>query len=304
MLPSADDETEKIQTVPLDESGVTVGRLLRLCYPYNSPQLDTLEDVSILLDTCEKYQMHRLAEKLVSSELAKFVDMNPLRAYILACRANSLQEARRAAFGCLALAQNEIIASAEPGIRHLSGLAFKSLLLYHNNCRLAASSVLSNCRFSWSSSVYCWFNTYGHDPTCGEDCHQRFWYGDGLRSTVYPRKWWFDMMSVAVAYLSHDAPPLCPRLAEKIPFPTNLPCSYCRINAGDELHRFFRLLEQEIERQVKAVSILSIVRSTKNARYDSLSHRSSLYSSRNPHTQTYLRIPCVNRRHDRGAPEI
>ncbi|KAI0084877.1 hypothetical protein BDY19DRAFT_968587 [Irpex rosettiformis] len=252
MLPTGDD-TDPVQTVPLEEGSITVARLLRLCYPFGSPQLGTLDDVSNLLNTCEKYQMHRLAEKLVSSELAKFVDTNPLRAYILACRANSLQEARRAAYRCLVLSLEDIIASAEPEIRHLSALAFKSLLLYYNQCRQAAATVLSSCRFGWTSTAYCWFNTYGHDLSCGDACQQRFWYGEGLRCTVYPRRWWYDMMSPAVTHLLHEAPPLSPRLAETIPFPKNLPCNYCRTSSGDDLHRFFGLLEQEIQTQVKAV---------------------------------------------------
>ncbi len=256
-LPSG-DESDPIQTVPFEEDGMTLSHLLRLCYPIAGPQLATLETISPLLDVCDKYQMYGIAEKLVSSELAKHTEENPLRAYILACRANSLPEAQRAAVACLSRPFEEIIASPDPDIRHLSALAFKSLLVYYNKCRQTAASVLSNCRFPWSTGVYCWFSAYGHDNICVEESYQRFWYGEGLRSTVYPRKWWFDLMNAAVNHLMHNAPPLSPNLVEVITFPKNLPCNYCRVSSGDDLHRFIRALEKEIEKQVRAVSGLTL----------------------------------------------
>ncbi|KAI0798474.1 hypothetical protein BC629DRAFT_1500088, partial [Irpex lacteus] len=159
-----------------------------------------------LLDVCDKYQMYGIAEKLVSSELAKHTEENPLP--------------QRAAVACLSRPFEEIIASPDPDIRHLSALAFKSLLVYYNKCRQTAPLFY---------------------PThMREESYQRFWYGEGLRSTVYPRKWWFDLMNAAVNHLMHNAPPLSPNLVEVIAFPKNLPCNYCRVSSGDDLHRFIR----------------------------------------------------------------
>ncbi|KAI0738129.1 hypothetical protein BC629DRAFT_1250013, partial [Irpex lacteus] len=94
-----DDEQPVVQTVSLEENG-----FLHLCYPFGgSPEAGSLDAVSTLLRVCDKYQAHGLAEKLGQAELTKFVDEDPLRVYVLACRASILEVTQRAAYGCLTL---------------------------------------------------------------------------------------------------------------------------------------------------------------------------------------------------------
>lgn len=246
-----------VHTIALEEDHVTVERLLRLCYPFSGPQLDTLDDLSSLLDVCHKYEMHALAERLASAELAKFVDVDPLRAYVLACRVNSIREAERAAFGCLLLPLEEIIASNVPEIERLPASSYRSLLVYYTSCRQVAAKVAAgNYKWIISRTDYCWMGA--SDCVCqrstGPD--SRIFFGKtNAQSAVQTTQWWSEMMRVVVTYLSHQAAPRDIHWVDATPFPKGIVCLYCKERYIEDLRRFFGFMELEIEQEVKAVSI-------------------------------------------------
>ncbi|KAI0798438.1 hypothetical protein BC629DRAFT_1592035 [Irpex lacteus] len=222
-------------TVPLQEDGVVLEQLLRLCYPTGSiPKHSTLDSVSSLLKVCEKYQMHGIMERLACIELPRFVNTDPFRTYALAYRANVTQEMQRAAYECLTLSLDDIVAANIPEIRDLPASAYRGLLLYHRRCRQIAASIANGPHYQWiGDSTYCWVITKGHDAPCAGALSRRV-VRFGAATQPY-------------------APPRRPRLAENIPFPKDLPCSLCRAHVGEHLNRFLHLLEREIERMVKAV---------------------------------------------------
>ncbi|KAI0084868.1 hypothetical protein BDY19DRAFT_909465 [Irpex rosettiformis] len=261
LVPTA-ERSDTVRTITLEEDRTTVERLLLLCYPLGCPRLDTLDEISSLLDACDKYQMDGLAERLASAELAKFVDTDPVRAYILACRANVVQEAQRAAYGCLRLPLKDIIATTMPGMQRVSASAYRSLLVYYDNCREAAAKV-SRSPYRWITidNDYCWLSStrFGHKAAICNFDHSAaglVYYGIDLEHQVTPRKWWNEMMKDVATYLSHQAPPRNPRLADAIPFPKDLPCGICKACSGEELVRFFSLMEKEIEKEIKAVEFI------------------------------------------------
>lgn len=259
MIPSS-ETAQPVQTVALQEDGVALEQLLRLCYPTGSiPKHSTLDSVSSLLKVCEKYQMHGIMERLACIELPRFVNTDPFRTYALAYRANVTQEMQRAAYECLTLSLDDIVAANIPEIRDLPASAYRGLLLYHRRCRQIAASIANGPHYQWlGDSTYCWVITKGHDAPCAGALSRRVVrFGADTQPYVAPCQWWDDIREVVSTYLSHQAPPRRPRLAENIPFPKDLPCGFCKVRVGEHLNKFLRLLEQEIERMVKTVSSIS-----------------------------------------------
>ncbi|KAI0798439.1 hypothetical protein BC629DRAFT_219556 [Irpex lacteus] len=262
-----------VQTVSLAEDGDTVSRLLHLFYPFGAIGINDLKTASMLVDVCDKYQVHALADRL---GLIKLVDTDPVRIYVLACRAHDWDAARRAAFGCLALPLEQIIDSDGGGQRHLPTPLYRSLLVYYSQCRRIAAHVLSGHDYPWLSEVaandFCWFTGEAvHDACC---LLSTTWYSYGSKSSPrcphtmtrrvsatttvsgrYPKQWWHDAMAPIEAFLAYQAPPLQLCLAKNAPFvkPVNIPCNACKTRSAEDIFRFFIILEAEILKRVKGV---------------------------------------------------
>ncbi|KAI0798448.1 hypothetical protein BC629DRAFT_1438901 [Irpex lacteus] len=246
-LPSA-EASDTIQTVELEEDGATVLGFLHLCYPIGNPGARDRQSG----------RTHALAEKLGRTELMMFIDTDPLRTYVLACRANAREVARRAAYGCLTLPLEKMITSKMSEVGHLSTSSYSNLLVYYCSCRQAAVAAFTGRRFAWMRSEfeYCWFSS-SHDrddcPTSSDACYA-YCYDNVLPwSTVQPRRWWYNMTSTIEMYLEYKAPPLSPRLTKNIRLPkrAEIQCEYCRTHFESDWYRFAVHLEEDMAKRVK-----------------------------------------------------
>jgi len=243
MPPGAD---EKVQIVSLTEDGETIEQLLRLCYPTYDFYQKTLDKISALMGACDKYQMDFAATRLARTSVANFVLSEPLRVYVLACRAHADQEARRAAYYCLSKPIGDLIVTQIPDFRYISANAYRSLLNYYHSCRQATASVLSCWKFPWADSNFCWFQC----TNCAHDRNVQ----SGKEMAVYATsKWWTYKMGFVSTYLLHQAPPLFHTFSNLKIFQTELDCNYCKPRSASDMHRFIFQLEKEIGRVVNGI---------------------------------------------------
>lgn len=252
LMPSA-NTPDQIHAVNVTEDGETMHLLLQLCYPGNDPQIETLDVITSLLNTCEKYQMDGIARRFVGAKLGNFISVDPLRVYVLARRAHSDEHAKQAALLCLSLPMGDIIRADVPELRHISAPAYRALLTYYDHCRTVAANVLAIRAFPWLTTEFCWFQS-AHTCLMCPLSDKIVRYTLGAHQTAV-RAWWDDAVAPAIPYLRHQAAPLAPNLLEFVRFPGDLPCAYCKSRAEIDLYRFLGLLTAEIERQVKAVSV-------------------------------------------------
>ncbi|KAI0339892.1 hypothetical protein BDW22DRAFT_1431375 [Trametopsis cervina] len=228
---------EEVPVVEVSEDGETMTQLLRLCYPTYDSRLETIEQVTKLMDVCEKYQMDDIAKRLAMTTLGNFMAKDPILVYVLARRAGATEEAQAAAFHCLSLSPSEIIVYDNPALCRLSATAYRNLLDYHFRCRQAAASVVSH----WGAdkaTEYCW----GHwDPVLFE--------GGGFVCS-----WWQTKMAQIADELLHKMPPMT-RLTSTSPLLEvgRVPCKNCQSRAQADMHRFATVLEAQIRKAVTAV---------------------------------------------------
>ncbi|EPT03041.1 hypothetical protein FOMPIDRAFT_112740 [Fomitopsis schrenkii] len=82
--------------VEVTEDSKTVRALLDTCYPFQNPDLSSLDAVDSLLDAAVKYDVAKALD-LCKRELQGFVTSEPLRVYAIACRLNYETLAKAAA---------------------------------------------------------------------------------------------------------------------------------------------------------------------------------------------------------------
>ncbi|KAI0084865.1 hypothetical protein BDY19DRAFT_469852 [Irpex rosettiformis] len=257
-IPTASDTLDTVQTVSVTEDGKTMDALLRLCYPTNDPRVKTLDELSTLMNVCEKYMMDSVFGRLVRTNLANFMTKEPIRVYAIACRAHADQEAKQAAYHCLTKPLREILGYDTPEFQHISVAAYRSLLEYHNTCRRTALYAL--CDRDYNSShcdqAFCWEFTYNSsnesDHTCG--FVEYGWDQDGEFSPRVSR-WWADLIEPLRRYLEHEAAPLALQLWDHVNYPRDLACEYCRSRYMDDLHVYFAGLVYAIETKVRGVRL-------------------------------------------------
>jgi hypothetical protein len=166
-MPPAAEGSSDVRIVDVAEDRAIMEQLLCLCYPTSVITTKSLDEVSMLLDACDKYQMPKVAEALGRMTLGAYMSIDPFRVYILACRAGATQEAIQAAQGCLQIPLESILCSNTRNIQFISSRAYRSLVNYYAVCRQKAAKVLSSWTFYWQpiKVVYPWCS-YEHDTTC------------------------------------------------------------------------------------------------------------------------------------------
>jgi hypothetical protein len=144
---AANDETvDGHPVVQFTETSATIHNLLILCYPAYlfgnnpSPAAESLSDVGNLLEAVTKYDMHKTRDTVCRFLLQpQFLEKEPLRAYVIACRQRNEAMARTAARHAI---RHELL--GEDFFSELemvdAGLLYQ-VLLYHKRCILAAMKV-------------------------------------------------------------------------------------------------------------------------------------------------------------------
>ncbi|CDO69583.1 hypothetical protein BN946_scf184759.g23 [Trametes cinnabarina] len=86
------DTKDGLPVIRLTEDSHTLDRLLRLCYPIDDPDFNTLDELRPVLHAAIKYMMEE-ATSLLRNRLVKLGQSQPLRAFAIACALDLTQEA-------------------------------------------------------------------------------------------------------------------------------------------------------------------------------------------------------------------
>lgn len=202
-------ERETLHTVELTEDGDTLTQVLQSCYMnLDFPEIDTLDQLAMLLDVCDKYQMIGVARRLAEAMLGSAFDTTePLRVLTLAYRAQAARSLLHAAQQCLCLSQVDLIHS-DVDLRSMLASTYRYLLRYHDRCRRVAVEILSSTEFLWLTDNYCWLakkdsitGVAYHDPCCLLGKYVQV----GAAGAKLPvRKWWMDLVETVISWLAQQ----------------------------------------------------------------------------------------------------
>ena len=151
---SADNPLEMIDGLPVvhcSEDGRTLELLFTLCYPLEHPALDSLDDVSSVLEACGKYFMDAIAP-IVRKAWPAAASRDPLRAFAIACTKRWDEQARIAA----RLALSERIWPLEPPLHpSFNGVSADTIVRlesYQRKCSSAAVQRIKNAQ--WATRIF------------------------------------------------------------------------------------------------------------------------------------------------------
>jgi len=129
-FPHPHDPTNQLPHVHLPETTTTLDILLRYIYPIPSPKIEDFATLTNVLVSAEKYGAEgvtsRLRTVLVSS---RFLDLDPLRVYAIACRWSFFEEAK---FASTRTVYVDLVKQGEgcmEDMKYMSGLDYHRLLV-------------------------------------------------------------------------------------------------------------------------------------------------------------------------------
>ncbi|RPD80744.1 hypothetical protein L226DRAFT_453639, partial [Lentinus tigrinus ALCF2SS1-7] len=89
---NSDEVKDGLPVIRLSEDSATLDKLLRLCYPTDDPQIDSLDSLRPVLQAALKYMMQE-STSLLRRRLIKLGEAQPLRAFAIACSLELDQDA-------------------------------------------------------------------------------------------------------------------------------------------------------------------------------------------------------------------
>ncbi len=107
--------------VPLIESSSIIDKILRFCYPTKDATFDEIAEIYQVAEAMHKYLMEDVTNRL-PSELRRFTEEHPLRAFVIACVMGWKEEAafasKKVLEGPLSIQDEDDI----PELRHLGSV--------------------------------------------------------------------------------------------------------------------------------------------------------------------------------------
>ncbi|OCH93744.1 hypothetical protein OBBRIDRAFT_885268 [Obba rivulosa] len=199
--------------VELVDDARTIQNMLCIIYPFQRPDLATLEDVYAVLRIGEKYGMDHVLASTIPS-LMRYAETEPLRIFGIAYRFGFTQEARIVAQQTIRYPMLPLPSQMPKEIVDLPIAIFYNLLQYHRKCREAVDAVFTDLgwtltdipNFSASridnriitSSSWIWFSDVSHSH-CAMSPRTFSFVLEGVEGRACPRAWWTDYIAQAKA---------------------------------------------------------------------------------------------------------
>jgi len=255
-----DEAKDGLPIVDLAEKSGTIKNLLSFCYPaiYNGNVglVETLSEVSALLEVVQKYEMEGIRKAVVRSLIQpRFLEQEPLRVYAIACRHKLETEARLAAKHTLHRpsmedAYFEELASIDAGQLYRAQL-------YRKECAKAAMKVASDHTWIKADGYYLFFKC--NDKTES----QTHTFISSLPSRKYQgtpqlvHTWWKEYMaSTQVALQSSSRGETVKDLGRVgRAFAGAGGCPSCRTVVVDDFRRFVDRFAKEIDLRISEVCL-------------------------------------------------
>ena len=198
-LPPPDSDATTRQVIPLTEDSQAIVLMLKLCYPLMDICLDSLEDIQLLLELTQKYDIEagfdRARKALVS---LPFLDHQPLRVFAIAYHFELEDETKLAA---MHFCHHPIIIPYVPELDLIPTFAYHCLLDYRNRCGDAVIALTNslhwlpaNASWVWATCKVCPAGPYRLTLSDGRTWVPRSWFTDYfeqvkdfLRVRPYPK---------------------------------------------------------------------------------------------------------------------
>lgn len=140
-LPQGPAECASPPVVDVAESAHTLESLLRLIYPVPRPNIDSLDELVVILEAATKYEVtaaiEHLRKLLVQPE---YISSDPLRVYAIACRFELEEESKIASRHTLQIKVTECPLSED--LKYISAYQYHRLLDLHRRRAKAAKELL------------------------------------------------------------------------------------------------------------------------------------------------------------------
>lgn len=248
MMADDDDHRHGLSVVNLTEDSCTLDAILRACYPNVGPHLDGLDAVFRILQAAEKYEI-RAFDDLAKARMESFVEAEPVRAYVIACRFGFKEVAVRAARSCLRLVFDDLVTERPPELASATSLQYQNLLQYHRKCGKIASQITASCEWFQECHQMLIPNLNWDEIPCKCLTTRRGrgrWYGPDYLWTYLARAGEV-LRERPIAAVVYDASVLTP-------VPNHI-CQSCRIDRTGNMVQFARLLASAITEALGRVRV-------------------------------------------------
>lgn len=155
-MPQPGKTGEGLAEVPMPDAEKVLDRLLRFIYPIPDPTIDTLEQLSAVLETAVKYQveivMSALQKILVSQT---FLKDEPIRVWAIAARYSFEAEMKVAAKATLAV---KLVGGGKQyahELKYVDAYSYQHLLEFHDRTRTVAEESFGNVFQTGSNQNLC-----------------------------------------------------------------------------------------------------------------------------------------------------
>lgn len=147
----ASDFIDGVPVVDLTEKSRTLDFLFSFSYPCPNPELKSLDDVHVVLEAANKYQMEDviLYARRSWNELSA---LDPLRAFAIACNRHWEEEAHAAALLSLREPVWPLEPPMAPEFRHISADTAIRLMSYQRRCGMAAKNAALDIQ--WTNGIF------------------------------------------------------------------------------------------------------------------------------------------------------
>ncbi|KAI0727269.1 hypothetical protein C8Q72DRAFT_782058 [Fomitopsis betulina] len=140
-LPQKPRTTVEIPVIDVSEPSTTLDTLLRHIYPTSRPIIDTLDELTHILEAATKYDIVSVVDILRKQLVApEFATATPTRVYAIACRFDLEEEAKVASRYTLNV--NVLDCPLHDDLKHITAYAYHRLLDLHRRRAKAAQELL------------------------------------------------------------------------------------------------------------------------------------------------------------------
>ncbi|KZT70354.1 hypothetical protein DAEQUDRAFT_667947 [Daedalea quercina L-15889] len=140
-LPQTPQSCVDVPVIDVSEPKATVETLMRHVYPVSRPNIDTLDELTPVLEAAMKYDMVSVIDILRKRLVAPdFATAEPTRVYAIACRFDLEEEAKEASRYTLRV--NVLDCPLHDDLKHITAYAYHRLLDLHRKRAKAAQELL------------------------------------------------------------------------------------------------------------------------------------------------------------------
>jgi len=136
-------DVSSVPIIPLAENSIILESLLLLCYPATIPTFWTFKEAKAVLEAARKYDIGVAVNSARDLVFAQFLETKPLELYALSCLFGWKWHAQMAAKRTLQINLKDPGRSGYEfaGMKDITAFDYHKLLIYHNDCGIAAQAV-------------------------------------------------------------------------------------------------------------------------------------------------------------------